>query len=265
MRSTLKKVDNMTISLSEFTSLQDVISYLNSAPDAGVITKNASHRTGDKDWAGTSTFDEALNLMKNGWTDKSKELEGELKKPNKEAQETVQVTRQRSVYDVVGGNCSVPRYLQGVPTSMIRQVRAVQDVKKQKIMTVNYSIGFNSCVTGQQITNNAVKCLTYVRRLEEQGIRVNLNIVWVSYEYTDYVAFLIPVKKSSERMSIAKAAFCLCNPAMLRRIGFALMEKDKNLREMKYGEDFKYGYGKSTADKEKLGKIFPDMEIYNAI
>ena len=258
MRSTLKTVDNMTISLSEFTSLQDVIQYIENTPDNGYLI-GSSRKTGKSSWYGTDTFEEALELMKNGWTDKSKELEEKLnKKLNKEP---TQVTRQKSVYDVVGGNCSVPRYLQGVPTSMIRQVRTPV---KQKVVTVNYSFTFSSEVTGQQITDWAVDCLSYVKHLEDTGVRVNLNIVRVTHEYTDYLAQVIPVKKSTERLSIAKIAFCLCNPAMLRRIGFALLEKDENLPKMKHGAGFRWGYGSPVQDKTTLSKIFPDMEIYNA-
>lgn len=258
MRSINKTVDDMNINIKEFSSLQDVVSFIKNTPDTNWL-RGSSRTRGDRKWAGTDTFEEALDLMKNGWTDKSKELEDKLnKKLNKEA---AQVIRQKSVYDVVGGNCSVPRYLQGVPTSMIRQVRTPV---KQKVVTVNYSIGFNANVTGQQITDWAVDCLSYVKHLEDTGVRVNLNVIWVSYKYSDYVSYLIPVKKSSERMSIAKMAFCLCNPAMLRRIGFALLEKDEVLPKLKFGEEFKWGYGKSTADKQILSKIYPDMEIYNA-
>lgn len=262
MRSTLKKAGNMTISLSEFTSLQDVAQYIKNTPDVSLfnLRKIKSSHKDSEDWSGTSNFEEALDLLKTGWTDKSKELEEKLnKKLNKEP---TQVMRQKSVYDVVGGNASVPRYLQGVPTNMIRQVRTPV---KQKVVTVNYSIAFSSGVSAAEITNRAVDCLSYVKHLEDTGVRVNLNVIWVVNEYTDYVGFIVPIKKSTERFSISKAAFCLCHPSMLRRIGFALMEKEKNLLDMKYGNKFPYGYGHPVNKKVDLSKILPDMEVYNAI
>lgn len=260
MRSTLKKIDNnMNVSLTEFTSLQDVENYIKNAPDVSLFKIKSSQKD-NKSWSGTSNFEEALNLLKTGWTDKSKELEDKLnKKLNKEA---TQVMRQKSVYDVVGGNCSVPRYLQGVPTSMIRQVRTPV---KQKVVTVNYSIAFSSSVSAAEITNRAINCLSYVKHLEDTGVRVNLNVIWVVNEYTDYVGFIIPIKKSAERFSISKVAFCLCHPSMLRRIGFRLMEKEKNLLDMKYGDRFPCGYGHPVNKKADLSKIFPDTEVYNAI
>ena len=259
MRSTLKKIDNMNVSLTEFSSLQDVENHLKNAPDVSLFKIKSSQKN-NKAWSGTSNFEEALNLLRTGWIDKSKELEERLnKKLNKEP---TQVNRQKSVYDVVGGNCSVPRYLQGVPTSMIRQVRTPV---KQKVVTVNYSIAFSSFVSAAEITNRAIDCLSYVKHLEETGVRVNLNVIWVVNEYTDYVGFIVPIKKSTERLSISKVAFCLCHPSMLRRIGFAILEKEKNLLDMKYGDEFPYGYGHPVNKKADLSKIFPDMEIYNAV
>ena len=255
--------DRLYKAVTEFSSIQDMVTYIKTTEVNKEVfrprmnSKNGLASTRQKqnhdEWAGTDTFDEALNLLNHGWTEKAKELEDKLsRKLNKEAS---QVVRQKSVYDIVGGNCSVPRYLQGVPNSMIRQVRTPV---KQKVMTVNYNISFNCDVTAEEITNNAVECLAYVKQLEDAGTRVALNVVWITKDFNDLtLVYSVPVKKTSERFSLAKVAFCLCNPSMLRRIMFSCLERDPDATT-----GFIWGYGRSLRGSE-AEKALPDTKFYN--
>ncbi len=246
--------------ITTFDSIQDMITYINNTPMTDQFLNKpyggpASIRQGKKNWAGTENFEEAMELLKTGWAEKAQELNDKLtQKLNKEA---TQIMRQKSVYDVVGGNCSVPRYLQGVPTSMIRQVRTPV---KQKTITINYNIGFDFTISAKEITNRAVDCLAYVKHLEDSGTRVNLNIIWVSERLSSRVfSWLIPIKKTSERLSIVKTAFCLCHPSILRRIAFACMERDQEI-----DSSFVIGYGIPVRDPDNLKKIFPNMKFFTS-
>lgn len=246
-----------TVKVSTFDFIQDLTNWLDSTRITPMFASKSggahSMREGDESWAGTKTWDEARRLMKSGWAEKAKELESQLSKElNKEP---TQVMRQKSVYDVVGGNCSVPRYLQGVPTSMIRQVRTPV---KQKTVTVNYNLTFNGNTSEKELIENAVKCLAYVKRLEDSGTRVNLNVFFVTGLGHRAFAYVVPIKKTGERLSLAKMAFTLCHPAMFRRIMFGCLERDKDVTE-----DFVYGYGRAVRDESTLSRIFPNTTFFN--
>ena len=247
--------------VTTFDSIQELVNHTKTA-EVTKTFKNSrtilmSEKTEDRGtWYQTYDLDEAMTLLRNGWTDKSKELEKKLDiQLNKEAAPAI---RQKSVYDVVGGNASVPRYLQGVPTNMIRQVRKPV---KEKVVTVNYNISYNFTITGDQIIQKAVDCLSYVKALEDKGTRVNLKVYLVSrepYGGSKTFAYEVTVKKSSERLSISKLAFTLCHPSMLRRIMVSCIERDPEVTS-----EFVDGYGKPVRDLSDLKKIFPNTEFFN--
>lgn len=246
---------NENTKATEFENIESMLSYINATPITEPF-KNcwsgpSSLRSGES-WHGTKTFDDAVKLIKQGWSDKSKELEQKFEKV---VRQQTTVTRQKSVYDVVGGNCSVARYLQGVPTNMIRQVRKPV---KEKVKTVNYNIGFNCGTSAEQITQNAIDCLSYIKQLEDSGTRVNVNVVFAATKGSTRFGYGVCIKKSSERFSVAKMAFCLCHASMLRRIMFSLLERDTDVPA-----EYRDGYGIPVRDKATLGLIFSDAEFFN--
>lgn len=240
-----------------FDSIQELVNYIDNTPITPAFSRHPdSESTSDPKWYGTKNMAEARELLRTGWVDKSKEIEQKFN--DKVKREASPAIRQRSVYDVVGGNASVPRYLQGVPTNMIRQVR--QPVK-EKIITVNYCCGYASKVTAEQIVKNAIDCLSYVNKLEKTGTRVNVNIVWLVHHIEDSnkrFAWVVPVKKSGERLSISKLAFTLCHPSMLRRIMFACLERDPEVPEF-----WRWTYGRPVRDKQIASEMVPNSEFFN--
>lgn len=244
-----------------FSSLQELVSYIRTAPVNPVFNERSKlassmEETGERKFYETRNMDEALDLLSKGWSDKSKELESmlhtELKKRN------TQVSKQKSVYDVVGGNASVPRYLQGVPTNMIRQVRTPVKIP---VKTINYNISFNYRVTPQEMVEKAIECLSYVNQIESQGTRVNVNVFLVSESLSrdhTLLGYEVPVKKSNERFSLAKMTFVLCHASMLRRVMVACLERDPDATS-----GFVWGSGRPIRDTSTLAKVFPDTEFFN--
>lgn len=173
-------------------------------------------------WTGTHDFEEAKKLLKDGWKDMAEKLEKKLSLATKNQ---VTKTSPRPKYAVAGYQACVPRYLQGVPESMIYSKRVPV---KQKVITINKQVNYLADVSADKIIEESVKALTIVAKLEAQGYRVNLNAVtcskdpWGSTPYTEITRTCI--KKANERLSIAKMAFPLVNPSMLRRIIFRYRE-----------------------------------------
>lgn len=240
--------NNYNIHTYKFASLAEFLKYIKN--ENPLWDYRQSEDKGNYSWYGTNSLEEAMDLLEHGWEEGAQNLNTEL--DNSLKTEQIIHTRQRSVYDVVGGNCSVPRYLQGVPTSMVRQVR--QQVK-QKITTLNSNICFNSKTTKEAITQNCVKTLKSAIDLEAKGTRVNLNTVCAIYsqDNREVVAVSIPVKLSTERLNVLKLAFTMTHPSMFRRIIFSFIER---CPDSKNSGQFRAFYGYPVREPEALDKVF---------
>lgn len=246
----VKHLDNNEKKVTyEFTSIQEFVEYIQKTPR--ITSANVSERTSHEyiDFCGTKDMKEALDLLKNGWTEGAQKIEKGLKAKEPE-KTTVTGFRQRSVYDVVGGNASVPRYLQGVPTNMIRQVRTPV---KQKIVNLYSNISFNANVTQEEIIDTCIKTLQEAVNYENAGVRTNIYVISPVEDSTDYdyvINMKIPVKRSTERLNVLKLAFPMAHPSMLRRLAFAFRERCSELKDNQY---FFTGYGAAMRDQKAIG------------
>lgn len=163
---------------------------------------------------GTRTMDEAIELLKYGWDYGTQKLLTELHVQNNK--KTLKLE-----YDVVGGQVSVPRMLQGLPTNMIRTVMAE---KPAKIINVYKAAGYKADYSESSIIKYSAKALQIVEALENKGYRVNLYVVKLNKKENEELFTQVKIKSSNERMNIRKVAFCLANPAFQRRILWRLTE-----------------------------------------
>lgn len=220
--------------VNEFTSLNEFVNYISNTPFNSVFEHN-SHKSsikGDKQFTGTKNYNEATDLLTNGWDTMAKTL---VKKINVNKLNTSNETIKRVMFDVVGFQASVPRYLQGIPTNMVNKKIIPA---KQKVITLNKDISYNANITTEQIIEASTQTLELIKKIESQGIRVNLNLIWGSEAGTTAIACKIRLKSANERINISKLAFPLVHPSMLRRLIFRYIEVNPNVTK-----HFSYGYG----------------------
>ena len=117
--------------------------------------------SGDRAFTETESFEEAKDLLLHGWEHGTREIKGRV-----EAKETGVNMKQKTVYDVAGFQCSVPRYLQGIPTNMINKKSVAQ---KNKVITINKNCSYSAMNSAETIKTESVKVLQLVNRLEKQG------------------------------------------------------------------------------------------------
>ena len=232
------------VKTQEFSSMNEFYNYICNTPINDVFRweQLESSSKDSKNWHGTKSFDEAVELMKNGYEDMAKKLE---KKLNVETKQIAMKTSIRSQYDVAGFQCSVPRYLQGIPTNMINQKKVV---KKQPVVTLNKNISYSAYTTPEQIIEYSTKALAIVKKIEAQGVRVNLNLIhgMETHNRTDKTVVKIRLKSANERMNISKLAFPLVHPSMLRRLLFRFIETSPLIKN----KMFTMGYGKPMDEKD---------------
>lgn len=216
----------------------------------------------------TNDFEEACSLLVKGWDKGAKELDQKVEGYFKGSKVTSQSqqTKRKTIYDVAGYQVSVPRYLNGVPDSM---VRTKMIPVKNKILTINKIMGYRADVKPQTILDESAKALAIVKRLEDMGYRVNMNVVNLSQGCSrNMLGLKVRIKNANERLNISKLAFTMCHPGMMRRIIFGFKEVFPGV-----SEDFGPGYGASTYELKHFSEMckgeyvippFIDNSIMNA-
>ena len=243
------KDSNALTEVIEFNSLNEFYDYVTKTPINDVFkSKKLSSIAGNKSFTKTNSFEEAVDLFKNGWSDMSNELVKKLKKFDVETKQTM---KRKQSLSVCGYQAIVPLYLNGVPNNMVNN-RLVP--VKQKVITLNKSICYNASITIEQIIEESIKTLQIIKNLESQGYRCNLNILWaINEKYNAGRSFVIKikVKSSNEKLNISKLAFPLVHPSMLRRLLFRFLEVYPNTTKA-----LTYGYGYPVIDSKLKNASF---------
>lgn len=231
----------------EFGSLSEFYKYICDTPINEVFRwEEHSSVSGSYKFTKTNSFDEAVELFKNGWSDMATKLVQRLKVKENQMQQTM---KPKQTLSVCGYQAVVPLYLQGVPTNMINKKMVPA---KQKVITINKSIDYNAGVSSDTIIEESIKAMQIVKKLEAQGLRCNLNIVLGTKESNKEIFIKVRIKSANEKLNISKLAFPLVHPSMLRRLFFRFIEVHPTITK-----SFVYGYG-MPAHSSDLRKAFPN-------
>lgn len=203
------------IYMEEYNSISEFVHTINSRQQNPEI-KSKQSETGSFSFTGTHDYNEAENLLLHGWVEESEKINEILK---------LKALKKKSVkntYDVAGFQCSVPRYLQGIPTNMINQKVVT---KKQKVITITKNISYSACVSNKTIERESIKVLQLVNNLEKQGYRVILNVTFIARKGDVILCNKTRIKNASERLNLSKVSFPMVHSSYLRRILFRWMER----------------------------------------
>lgn len=230
-----RKETNNDVNIS-FDSIAEVVNYIDTVERTAFYKKYHISDANDYSFCGTSSMEEARELLFHGWEDGAKQLKDKL---DAKVNANNIGYKNKTFYDVTGFQCSVPRYLQGIPTNMINNKRVVQ---KQKVVNITKDFGYSGATSKEVMMRESIKFLRAVEKLEQQGIRCNVFVSFVSKtsKTNKYINIRIKVKESSQRMNLKQLAFPLAHPSMFRRITFALIERLEDCK------NFGTGYGLCT-------------------
>lgn len=237
----------------EFRSIHEFYDYLCKTPfnDAFRWTRHASVDE-DYDFTKTYSFEQAVDLMKNGWSDMSQKLTQKLKATAKPAPQM----KPRNVLSVAGYQPVVALYLAGVPTNMVdKQLVAV----KSKVITVTKMVNYNCGVSANDIEAESIKAMQVVKKLEAQGYRVNLNVGWGTCAGGDEIILKVRIKNANEKLNVSKLAFPMVHPSMLRRLFFRYLEVCPDTTK-----SYVAGYGRPVGFNS-MKRAFPDDVVLPSI
>lgn len=204
------------IYMEEYNSISEFVQTINSKPQNPEITSKQSE-FGGYSFTGTHDYNEAENLLLHGWVEESEKLNEMLKL------KTLKEKSVKNTYDVAGFQCSVPRYLQGIPTNMINQKVVT---KKQKVITITKNITYSAYVRKETIEEESIKVLQLVNNLEKQGYRVILNVTAINKSRNGNIILCnkVRIKNANERLNLSKVSFPMVHSSYLRRIMFKWIE-----------------------------------------
>lgn len=243
MKLSETKRDRNKVFITEFTGLTEFNKHCDLTPANKKIWKDMNQQSsigGSKDFTLTNSFKEANELMRNGWSKGAEELNKKLKLANATAQNK---EVKKAIYDIVGFQASVPRYLQGIPTSMINKRNVKQKVR---VVTLMKSIAYHAGINASEIMQDSIKFLQIVQEIEKQGIRVNVEVCWHSIHDNEEVFMRIRIKSASERLNVSKMSYPLLHPSFLRRHAFRSLECEQRTSNT----GWRHGYGRPGKAEE---------------
>ena len=185
-------------------------------------------KTFDKGWSGVSTYDEALELLRNGYQSAVEGFKNELK--------VAETYGPRFAFsnDVHGFAPIVPLAIKGIPTCMVNMTLRPL---KAKVLDVYYDIGVIASYKPDQIIKAGQSVLGTIIELERMGYKFNLYAVQSYFGKSERALDMlcVKVKSSNTPLDLKRMAFPLVHPAFFRVIGFDWQGKSPITRYIGYG------------------------------
>ena len=216
---------------------------------------NISRRSMSKDWEGVNSYNEALDLMHDGY---NAEVE-EFKKIISKCENLKYEKRTTTKNEVCGFAPIVPLALLRVPNSMINMY--FKPVKS-RIVSIFYDMACSCGNDAEDVISYGRKIVEAVIRLEHLGYRVELNSV---QGYTDNISgdfIIVNVKKANQPLDLKRISFSIIHPAMFRVIGFDWYTK---FPRGKYRSGLGQSIRHSLRSQEEMNKAASEMVGSDAI
>lgn len=186
------------------------------------------------DFHGVNNFEEALSLFENGDVNLAKKIQGiKLPQLNNERE------KKQRVFSPVGGSVCIPKFLASNPYCM-RRAKKIRI--SDRVLSLYYNASVSCAYSAEEVLAVNKKLLDMVNSLTLSGYSIQVYYLDFSQAYhgkTTYT-FIYKLKSFQESFNVARSAFVLGNPAMLRGIVFRYLERCAYELEPRYA----YGYGR---------------------
>ena len=242
MNSIIKKQEfkigdeNILVKKEEYSSVYRMANDLKEREITDSNFDDCSERYSDSDdWAGGTTYIEAVEMLKKGYEPSAKKLKETLKLSLKRM--TMNGKRVRFEESVEGFQPIVPLAIMNIPTSML-------DVKikniKERVISIYYDNGYSCCVSSDDIIKFGQSLFEIIIKLESSGYRINLYVTdgycRERSEPSDIDLLVVKIKSSNQILDIKKMSFPMTHTAFFRVLGFDWYSKTPNGK-------YKSGYG----------------------
>lgn len=245
----------MRIIIEEFENINSLLRTICSRPNNKIMEDEDSSRSNDKEFTGTETWNDAVKLLRTGYTEILGEVKEQLVKITKQNKKFNSIKKSRIKNDIIGYVPNVPNSIMNLPESMINIKQVPQ---KRKTLSILYSIEGNANESVEFFIKTGIILIAAINTIEKSGIQVKLSVAFMTSEKDEEITFpIVCIKNYGQRFDLQKICFPLAHPSMLRRIGFKWLETTPEITAR-----FNYGYGKDPKDltpiieecKKRFGK-----------
>lgn len=228
------------IIMEEFSSIKEMLETIFEREKNEVMMYYDSSTKNGKDFTGTKSMEEALELLTFGDKEKYELIIQNIRTSG--ITRTLMLPKRQIRTGVVGYAPNVPNAIMGLPNSMIYTDKPKM---KSKVISLLYSVCENAMVLADELTKSGVAILNTINALELSGYRIELNILFFNgYGVKEKTRASVNLKKYNEHLDLLKLAFPFANPSMLRRFGFKWLETLPELTDTSY----QGGYGHNNEE-----------------
>ena len=187
-----------------------------------------------KSFHGVDSYDEALNLFKNGLPSVCKDLKQTsltLDGANANDIGAINKRQRRNYYNGYAPN--VGRALLGLPKDM-RQIKRVKT--PVKTVSLLYNNSTNGSTDSEDIMKSGKTVFTLGYALEKLGYKVNIDLlVYAAERDGDYALCIVTLKEFKQAFDLLKLSFPLTHTAAFRVFGFRWLETVPGLKRKWFG------------------------------
>lgn len=204
-----RKRDNLIV--EQYESTRDFLTTLD-ARDYNSFAE--TRRKSDKKFTGVATYDDAVNLLVNGYSTPVKEFD------RAKVSSVGYDMTPKFINCIAGGAVSVPRALAGVPTCMIKRVEQPQ---RARVVRLAIDVGRSGIVSTHDIIEWGKRIVSLVRSIERAGRRVQIDVFATctdDFNSNRVNAFTLPIKNASQPLDLKRICFPLVHPAFQRVFKF---------------------------------------------
>lgn len=222
MRVVQKKLENESAKLyyEQFENYQEFLKTVESRDRDNSHGEHSLKKNSNrgKDWTGVKNYEEARNLLINGWDAKVEYLKEQFKQASKELDEKRVV---KTFSDMVGFMPIVPNVIIGLPNCMLNNRT---ETKKSKVIKFLIDTTASCGEDSNDMIKYYSEVLARIALLERKGYRCRIEILQC---YTDEsnsrtkACFSVLIKNENQPFDIKRMAFPMAHTAMFRVFGFA--------------------------------------------
>lgn len=188
---------------------------------------DSSMRDDDRDgWSGSASLGAAIGLLRNGWAEGINKIQAgaDALAGGKEAR----ADYPGPVYDVAGGLPDVGLYCAGEPAHMLDPTPT--EDQYQRVVRIYSPLAASADVSARHLLNWGVALLSVINATESTGVEVEVIAYMTSASGSRSATSDFMVKNAGEPIDLARLAFMVAHPSMLRRVTFAAIETQPELR-----------------------------------
>ena len=194
-------------------------------------------------WYGTLSFEDAMFLGRNGWPEMAKEVKDVVVNP---WDTLIDVRPWNPIHSIAGSSTDINAYIAEAPECMFRQNDSVG-----KSVNVVINVGHAYRIRPSEIAKNGKQIVDIVNAFEINNIHTRLVImVAVSDDAKDLFRTFVVCKDLYDSFDLKRVMFAVAHPSFLRRLWFAMAERESMEIRNKFSFLFDGDYGRVVRDFE---------------